>query len=185
MQKQMIYKFFIPIAFLASIFSGPVYNLLVFLNTSILESHWSIYLDPIVFANVLAISFILFAVIFLISIKYIEKVLKEPLIILAIIVIGFCSIFVGLTWVFDIIFLSYIISGSAFAYLIPTLAKYTTDKIQNVSEDNRIKLVFPVSSLIWIIISFALFFTFGASWRFLYFVFGTINIISSFAFLII
>ncbi|MFX1419496.1 MAG: hypothetical protein ACFE9N_11305 [Promethearchaeota archaeon] len=185
MQKQLIYKFFIPIAFLSSVFSGPVYNLLVFLNITILESHWSIYYNPYVFANVLAISFILFTAIFIVTVKYIEKAVKESLMILAIIVIGYCSVFVGLTWVFEIIILTFILSGCALAYLIPSITKVASDKIQKSSSNKLIRYVFPLSSLIWIIISFALFSSFGESWRILYFIIGAINIISSFTMLVI
>ncbi|UCC19821.1 MAG: hypothetical protein JSV62_00655 [Promethearchaeota archaeon] len=185
MQKQLIYKFFIPFAFLASVFSGPVYNLLVFLNTNILESHWSIYVNNYVFANVMALSFILFTAIFIVTIKYIEKLIIEPLMIAAIIVLGYCCIFLGLTWVFEIVILTFMISGCTLAYLIPTLTKFASDKIGKLSDDNRIKYTFPLSSLIWVIITFALFSSLGESWRIIYFVIGAINIVSSFAMIVI
>ena len=97
MKKLAIFKFFIPVAILASVFSGPLYNLLIFLNNWALESHWSIYLDDIAFANLMALSFVLFTIVFIVTAKFVEKLAKEPIIITATILIGFSCIF---NWMF-------------------------------------------------------------------------------------
>lgn len=180
MEIQTIFKFFVPIAILSSIFIGPTYNLLVFLNTQILESHWSIYINEIAFANLMTLSFILFTVLFIISMKFVEKLTKEPLMIVGIIVIAFSSVFAGLIWVWEIVILTFIMSGATLAFLIPVITKYTSDKVQKEYENGRYILTLPIASLLWIFISLALFALIGeASWRTLYFISGGINIIAA------
>jgi len=177
METQTIYKFFVPIAILSSIFIGPAYNLLVFLNTHILESHWSIYINEIAFANLMALSFILFTVLFIISMKFVEKLTKEPLMIAGIIIIAFSSVFAGLIWVWEIVILTFILSGATLAFLIPVVTKYTSDKVKKEYENERYILILPIASLVWIFISLALFAFIGeASWRILYFISGGINV---------
>lgn len=178
MENLTILKLFIPIAVLSSIFSGPFYNLLMFLNPHVLESHWSIFVYIVPIASLMALSFILFSIIFIVSMRFLDKITKEPLIISAIIIIGYSSIFAGLLWTWEIIILVFLISSSLLAYLIPVLIRFISTKLQN--ETDRSKLVFPICSLIWLIISFTLFFTIGDAWRTLYFVTGIINICASF-----
>ena len=179
MELQTFYKFFIPTAILSSVFIGPVYNILIFLNTHILESHWSIFIDDVAFANLMALSFIAFSLIFIISIRFVEKITKEPLIITGILIIAFSCIYAGLTWVWEIVILAFIITSSTIAFLIPVIIKYTSDKIEKKYENRRYKFVLPISTLLWIMISFALFTYIGDAWRLLYFVAGGINIISA------
>ena len=179
MVPQTFYKFLIPTAILSSVFIGPAYNLLIFLNTHILESHWSIFIDDAAFANLMALSFIMFSLIFIISIKFVEKITKEPLIITGIIIIAFSCIYAGLTWVWEIVILAFIITSSTIAFLIPVIIKYTSDKIEKKYENGLSKFVLPISTLLWIMISFALFTYIGDAWRLLYFVAGGINIISA------
>lgn len=185
MQKLTILKFFLPIAILASIFSGPVYNLLIFLNIWVLETHWSLYFDPVLFSNLMAFSFILFAVIFIISTRYIEKLMKEQFMILGIIVIGFCCIFASLIWVWEIVIMVFIITSAATAFLIPTLIKYTSNMAQKKYENKQLSFILPLSALIWVSITFLLFNMIGVHWRFLYFFTGVINISSSLVFVFI
>ncbi len=179
MELPTFYKFFIPTAILSSVFIGPLYNLLIFLNTHILESHWSIFIDDVAFANLMALSFIMFSLILIISIKFVEKITKEPLIITGIIIIAFSCIYAGLTWVWEIVILAFIITSSTIAFLIPVIIKYTSDKIEKENENRLSKFVLPISTLLWIMISFALFSYIGDAWRLLYFVAGGINIISA------
>ncbi len=180
METHAIFKFFIPIAILASIFLGPAYNFLIFLNTHILESHWSIYVNDITFATLMALSFILFSVLFIISMKFVEKLAQEPLIILSIIIIAFSSVFAGLIWEWEIVVLTFIMSSAALAFLIPVVIKYTSDIVQKEYENRRYILILPISSLLWICISLLLFAILGeTSWRLLYFISGGINIIAA------
>jgi len=185
MQKLTILKFFVPIAIITSIFSGPVYNLLIFLNVRILETQWGIYYDTVLFANLMALSFILFTLIFIISIRYVDKILKEQIIILGMLLIGFCCIFASLIWGWEIIILVFLVSSISMSFLIPMMIKYTSNIVQKNYENKRYLLALPVSVLCWIIVSFILFNAFGVHWRFLFVITGIINIFASLVFVFI
>ena len=185
MQKVTILKFFLPIAILASIFSGPLYNLLLFLNIWVIETHLSLFFDPIFFSTLIALSFILFTVIFIISTRYIEKLMKEQFMILGILLIGFCCIFASLIWVLEIVIMVFFITSAATAFLIPIFLKYTSNIAQKKYENKQLSFILPLSALIWISISFLLFNMIGIHWRFLYLITGVINILSSLVFVFI
>jgi MFS family permease len=180
MEKKYIFKFVIPVAILSGIFTGPLYNLLTFLNTGILESHWSIYVNNLVFANLMALCFILFAVIFILTMQYVERLTKDPLIILSMGVIGFSCIYASFIWVWDVAVLVFIITSVATGYLIPAIIKFTTEKAQKEYNNLRYALVLPIGTLIWIFISFVIFAVAGLPWRMLFLVSGIITISSSF-----
>ncbi|MFX0137904.1 MAG: hypothetical protein ACFFDN_29955, partial [Candidatus Hodarchaeota archaeon] len=131
MDKRIILKFFVPVVVLSSICTGPLYNLLLFLNPAVLESHWTFYYDNYFFANLMVCSFIFFIVIFFISMKYVEKITNEQLIVVCIILIGFCSIFVGLAWRWEIFIFVYLSTSIASAYIIPVLLNVVSNKIHS------------------------------------------------------
>jgi len=180
MEKLAIFKFFIPVAILASVFSGTLYNLLIFLNKWALESHWSIILDDIAFANLMALSFVLFTIVFIITAKFVETLSKEPFIITGTIIIGFSCIFCGLIWLWELVILVFVITSATTAFLIPTIIKYTADKVEKNYKNANYVLILPLSTLIWLGITVMLFIAPNAPWRILYFVTGSINIFSSF-----
>ncbi|MFX0000079.1 MAG: hypothetical protein ACFE9Q_06430 [Candidatus Hodarchaeota archaeon] len=181
MENRTILNFFIPFAVISSVFCGQVYNFLLFYQATTLESHWSIFTTDFTFANLMAITFILFALTFLISFYFQKKVAKESMIIAAIILIGFSCIYASLIWTWEVVILVFLLTAIATAYLIPVFARLISDKISREKLNQRSALILPVSALIWILISLVLFRFFGASsWRMLYFITGVINISSSF-----
>jgi len=179
MEKLVIVKFFLPFAILCNVFAGPTLNLLTFLNTWVLESHWSIYIDNIAFANLMALTFILFTIIFISSMRFVEKVTKSHILIIGMLIIGFSCIYASIIYVWEVVIIVYIITGIATAFYLPAITKYTINKVQNKYENSRYILILPISALIWIGISFALFYTIGESWRLIYFITGIVNIMSS------
>ncbi|MFW9970483.1 MAG: hypothetical protein ACFFDF_09805 [Candidatus Odinarchaeota archaeon] len=185
MQKLTIFKFFIPILILTSVFSGPFYNLLTFLNTSTLQSYWSFFYNNTLFADLMALSFLLFAILLIISIRYIDKIYREQLIVLCILFVGFCCIYASLIWVWELVILVFVVNFGATAYLIPTLGRYTSKILQKTNESSQYKIMLPIGILIWIFISFVLFYFFNGYWRFLYLITGIINILSSSIFVLI
>jgi hypothetical protein len=186
MKKLTIVKFFLPLLIVASVFSGPMYNLLIFLNIGIIEAHWSLFYDPIFFANLMAISFVIFTIILIITTRWIEKILSDLSIILGILIIGFCCIFASLIWVWEIIVMVFIITSVASAFLIPMLVKKTSNTIRDKYESGRrYSLVLPLGALLWIALSYLLLTLFGVHWRFFYMITGIINISSSIVFLVI
>ncbi|MFW9826155.1 MAG: hypothetical protein ACFFEY_00870 [Candidatus Thorarchaeota archaeon] len=180
MEKLTIFRIFIPVLILSSLILGPVLNLLTFLNTWVLETHWSIYINDIEFANLMTLSFILFTVVFIITMKFIEKLTKDTFIVIGIIAIGFSCIFAGLIWNWQIVLLVFIITSVSLAFLIPTVTKYTADIIHEKFENPRVVMFFPISLVVWVLIFLSLFATMGSSWRVLFYIAGGINILSSF-----
>ncbi len=130
----------------------------------------------------MTLSFILFTVIFIITMKFIEKLAKDTFIVIGIIVIGFSCIFAGLIWNWQMVILVFIITSVSIAFLIPTVTKYASDIIHEKFENQRVVMFFPISLMIWILIFLSLFATMGSSWRMLFYVSGAINILSSFVF---
>lgn len=182
MEKLVIVKFFIPVAIVCNIFAGPTLNLLTFLNTWILESHWSIFIDNIGFANLMALSFILFTVIFITSMKFVEKVAKSHILIIGALIIGFSCVYASFIYIWEIVILVFVITGIATAFYLPAITKYTIDKVENKYENSRYVMILPISALIWIAISYLLILTMGESWRLLYFITGILNILTSLIF---
>jgi MFS family permease len=180
MEKLTIFRIFIPVLILSSLILGPLLNLLTFLNTWVLETHWSIYINDLEFANLMTLSFILFTVVFIITMKFIEKLAKDTFIAIAMVIIGFSCIFAGLLWNWQIVFLVFTITSVSLAFLIPTLTKYASDIIHEKFENPRVAMFFPISLLIWVLIFLSLFATMGSSWRILFYIGGGINILSSF-----
>ncbi len=185
MQKLTIVKFFIPFAIIASIFSGLVYNLLYFLNIQIFESHWSLYYDPVAFSLLMAMSFIMFTLILIISLRWVDKILKEQYILIGILLIGFCCIFASFITVWEIILLVFIIMSASIAFLIPMIGRYTSNIAREKYQKSRYSIILPLSTLAWVAISYILFTLIGTQWRLLYLITGIINIISSLAFIFI
>jgi MFS family permease len=180
MEKLTLVKFFLPVILISSLILGPFLNLLTFLNTWVLETHWSIYINDIAFANLMTLSFILFTIVFILAMRFVEKLANDTFITIAIIVIGFSCIFAGLIWNWQMVFLVFVITSISLGFLIPTVTKYTSDIFHKKFENPRVVLVFPIGIFIWILIYLILFITMGSSWRMLFFVGGIINILSSF-----
>lgn len=74
--------------------------------------------------------------------------------------------------------------GISIAYLTPCLIKLTTDVKRVETKKIYVKLSFPISIIVWLIISAIMFGALGilypsSSWRVLYLITGIINIASS------
>ncbi|KKK45343.1 hypothetical protein LCGC14_0695570 [marine sediment metagenome] len=74
MEKQRNKKFIVPIVLLASIYSGLIYNFLLLKDRSSLESLGSLFTSGASLSNVFALTFIIFTLILLLSIKYVDKI---------------------------------------------------------------------------------------------------------------
>jgi hypothetical protein len=133
----------------------------------------------------MALSFILFTVIFLLTTRYIDKLLKEQFIVLSMVIIGFCSIYASLIWIWEIVFLVFIVTSVALAFLIPMIIKYTSIMVEKNYTNRRYLLALPVSTVCWIVVTIILFNIIGVHWRFLFVITGIINISSSLVFVFI
>jgi len=177
MEKQTIIKLILPIALISSIYSVVIYNILVFTSPKSLETHYSFFLTSSTFTTAATLTFILFLVTLIISIKYLDKITNQQIIIAFSIIVGFCSILAGISWFIEIFFLDFILVGVLIAYLTPAVNKFTSDKINSEYKNDNYLYILPVSIVIWILISWIFFTLYGETiWRFLYIITGIINI---------
>lgn len=183
-KRTIIRRLAIPFAFLASIYSGVFYNFVMWYNYGVFESYWSFFVTPSTFINTMTITFITFFVVLLVSINFLEKVISKPVITFCIILIGFCCIYISITYVLEWFFLYYFLMGLSIAYLTPCLLKLTTEAVGTETKKGYHKHSFAIIIIVWLTISAMLFWALGifyptSSWRFLYLITGIINIASS------
>lgn len=184
MEKQTFIKFVIPLVFIASIYSGVFYNFAIWLNYGIFETYWSFFVTSSTFTNILTITFITFTIVLLVSINFVDKIMIKPIITFAIIIIGFCCIYISFTFMIEWMFLYFFLMGLSIAYLSPCLLKLTTQVLRSEIKKTYYKYSFVAFILIWILLSAILFGALGvfypaSSWRFLYLITGIINIAAS------
>ena len=184
MKKQTIIEFIIPIALLSSIYSGIYYNLAIWIKDSIFETYWSFFLTDSTFTTIMTITFIIFTIVLLVSIFYIDKLIKKPVMIFLVILIGFCSIYISFTTTIESNFLYFFLIGISIAYLTPCLKKMAENKVLSENMEGYYEYYFYITVVAWIVLSVILFTSLGnfypaSSWRFLYLITGIINIISA------
>ncbi|MFX1454477.1 MAG: hypothetical protein ACFFDB_03800 [Promethearchaeota archaeon] len=184
MVKQTILKLGIPILFLASIYSGIYYNFAIWYNYSTFESYFSFFVASSTFTNGIAIAFIIFMILLVVSINFINKIVIKPIMTFFVVLIGFCCVYISFTFRLEWFNLYFILMGISVAYLTPCLIKLTSDILRERTERTLSRQAFAVISIIWIIVSASLFGALGtyypaSSWRILYLVTGIINIASS------
>ncbi|MFX1427563.1 MAG: hypothetical protein ACFFBE_13995, partial [Promethearchaeota archaeon] len=177
MKKQTIIGLVIPLVFLSSIYSGIYYNLAIWLRDSVFETYWSFFLTDFTFTTTLTITFILFTIILLVSILYVDKLILKPLMVFLVILIGFCSIYISFTTTIEWNFLYFFLMGISIAYLTPCLKKIADDKVISENLEGYEKHYFYITVFAWIVLSIILFKSLGkafpaSTWRFLYLITG-------------
>lgn len=179
MSKQTIFRFIIPIFILSSVFSGLTLNFASFFNSSIIDSKGSWFISVLRFADLLAISFILFYVILLITIAIVEKI-NKPFLIIGIIFTGFTYIYAGITWNWVFYFIMFIMSSIGIAFITPVILKYITRALPSDKRKNNYLIYTLLTIIGWIVCFFILFNIIGVHfWRFLYIISGVIAVFSS------
>ena len=184
MKNQTIINFVIPLVFLTSIYSGIYYNLAIWLKEGIFESYWSFFVATDTFTLTLTITFIIFFLILLGSIYYVDKFTNKHILTICVILIGFCCIYISFTTTIEWLFLYFFLMAISIAYITPCLMKLTKDKVLPEKMEEYQKYSFPIFAIAWIILSVILFASLGrfypkSSWRILYLITGIINIASS------
>ncbi|MEE9377627.1 MAG: hypothetical protein V3V33_06285 [Candidatus Lokiarchaeia archaeon] len=176
-EKKIILKFYMPFIFLASIFMGPILNFIMFFDRKILNTYWSFFITQAKFTDLMALTFILFTVIFFFSNYFSEKIACKPAIIISNIFIGYNCIYAGFSWTWELYFLTFVLIGATLGFLIPMIFKLIRNSINMERRNIYHKLVFPISILVWILIEIIVFTLLGRySWKMLYIVIGIIAI---------
>jgi MFS family permease len=180
MEKITIVRFIIPVVFISTVFLGPIFNFFLFLYRKILNSYWSFFITNIQFADLMAVTFILFTTFFLLTYHYSEKFATKPVIFLGTVTIGYSCIYSAFVWNWVTFALLFLITGIAMGFIIPKIIEILYD-ISNKEDKQRFELyVIPLFAIIWVLIQGIVFEMIGMqSWRILYLIIGIINITSA------
>lgn len=181
MVKLTLKKFTIPSVLLASVYSSIIYNFLLVNHKSTLDTFWPALTSNASLTNVFVLLFIVFSVILVVSARYVEKVTSKPLITFLIIVITFCCYLISTTWVVEWLIFAFIITTLAIAYLTPSLFRLFSELREFDVRSDYNKLAFPVSIILWVLISGFLFemIDMEVVRKVLYIISGSINLAAS------
>jgi len=180
MEKIENLRFYIPLIFVASIFLGPVFNFVMFFYKKIPNSYWSFYITTIQFADIMALTFILFSVVFVITFTFLKKIAKEPAIAISLIIIGFNCIYAAFTTTWPFYLITFIIIGGTIAFALPLIFALINDITKTEGARLFHRSFLPVSSVIWLLIQSIIFEVLGIQlWRALYIIIGIINFVSA------
>lgn len=180
MNRQLIVKFIIPVLILSSIFVGIVFNFLSFINPTIVDYVGSWFITSLSFSDLLAITFIVFTIILLITIKFIDKIAHKSTLIICVVLTGFSLIYTSFSWNWKIYFLNFLITGVGIGFILPIFIRIIIRALPS-DWSNGPYLIFLLLTIVILLISFGfIFMLIGVKfWRLLFIIVGTINIFSS------
>lgn len=167
-------------ALLASVYSSLISNFFLLAYRTALDSRWSLLTSSAALTNVLAVTFILFTVILIASLKYVDKITKKLYITILLLVTSASCFIITTTWIYELFILFFVIIAFSTAYLTPSMAKLISDFSSTEERADFDKYVYPLSILIWGVVSGVLFY-FGSiySWRYFLIITGSVNFAAS------
>ena len=121
MTRQILMRFIIPWVFLSSIFVGVVFNFLSFIYPGIIDNVGSWFITTLNFSDLLAITFIVFTIILLITIQFIDKIAHRSTLIICVILTGFSLIYTSFSWNWQIYFINFLITGVGIGFIFPII----------------------------------------------------------------
>ncbi|MFW9939861.1 MAG: hypothetical protein ACFFFT_02380 [Candidatus Thorarchaeota archaeon] len=180
MIRQLYIRFAIPCAIISSVFVGVVLNFLSFLDPSIIDNDGSWFISSIRFADLLAITLILFTVISLTTIKFIEKIPHDTVLIVCVILTGFSLIYTSFSWNWQIYFMNFLITSIGISLILPIFIELMTGILPSDLSKTPYLIFFFLTIVIWVLTFSIIYLLIGVRfWRLLYIIVGTINIFSS------
>ena len=181
MNRQIFMRLIIPWVFLSSIFVGVGFNFLLFIYPEIIDYFGTLFISDIRFSDLLAITFIIFTFILLITVKFIDKIAHRSTLIICVIITGFSLIYTSFAWNWQIYFMNFLLTGVGIGFIVPIIIRLMNRVLPSDQSKITYSIFFLLTIVIWVI-SFGFIFTLiGAKfWRLLFIVVGSINIFSSF-----
>jgi len=181
MNRQIFMRLIIPWVFLSSIFVGVGFNFLLFIYPEIIDYFGTWFISDIRFSDLLAITFIIFTFILLITVKFIDKIAHRSTLIICVIITGFSLIYTSFAWNWQIYFMNFLLTGVGIGFIVPIIIRLMNRVLPSDQSKIQYSIFFLLTIVIWVI-SFGFIFTqIGAKfWRLLFIVVGSINIFSSF-----
>ena len=180
MTRQIFMRFIIPCVILSSIFVGVVFNFLSFINPGIVDNDGSWFITPVRFADLLALTFIIFTFILLTTIKFIDKIARDSTLIICVILTGFSLIYASFSWNWQIYFINFLITGVVIGFIFPIIIKLMIRVLPSDRSSTPYLIFFLLTVVMWVISFGFMFMLIGVRfWRLLFIIVGTINIFSS------
>jgi len=180
MTRQILMRFIIPWVFLSSIFVGVVFNFLSFMYPGIVDNVGSWFITTLNFSDLLAITFIVFTIILLITIQFIDKIAHRSTLIIFVILTGFSLIYTSFSWNWPIYFLNFLITGVGIGFILPIIIRLMIRVLPSDRSNTPYLIFFLLTIVVWIISSGFIFMLIGVKfWRLLFIVVVSINIFSS------
>lgn len=179
MDKQIIFRFILPVIILSGIFAGALLNFLSFLSPYIINPSGSWIITHIRFAELLLLSFLAFAVFLFMTIRLTTKVNKQ-LLIIGVIFTGFTYIYISITWNWVIYGIIFIMSSAGIGFITPLYAILLFRALPS-DEKRKYYLAFSLFTIGgWFICFYFLFNSIGIQlWRLFYIIIGGISVFSS------
>ncbi len=180
MNRQIFMRLIIPWVFLSSIFVGVGLNFLLFIYPEIIDYFGTWLISDIRVSDLLAITFIIFTFILLITVKFIDKIAHRSTLIICVIITGFSLIYTGFAWNWQIYFMNFLLTGVGIGFIVPIFIRLMNRVLPSDQRKIPYSIFFLLTIVIWVI-SFGFIFTLiGAKfWRLLFIIVGIINIFSS------
>ena len=173
-------RFMIPWVILSSIFVGVILNFLSFMYPQIIDYVGSWFITTLSFSDLLSITFIVFTIILLTTIKFIDKIANRTTLIICVILTGFSLIYTSLSWNWQIYFLNFLITGIGIGFIFPIIIRLMIRVLPSDQSKTRYLIFFLLTTVIWVISFGFIFMLIGVRfWRLLFIIVGTINIFSS------
>jgi len=180
MTRQIFMRFMIPFVILSSNFVGVVLNFLSFYNPEIVNNSGSWFITPVRFADLLAITFIIFTFILLMTIKFIDKIARDSTLIICVIFTGFSLIYTSFSWNWQIYFINFLITGVIIGLIFPIVIKLMIRVLPLDRSSTPYLIFFLLTVVMWVSSFGFIFMLIGVRfWRLLFIIVGTINIFSS------
>jgi MFS family permease len=164
--------------FIASVYAVLIYNFFMMANRSLLGADLSLFINNTSLANILALTFIAFSVILILSLRYSEKINNKGIVTTLIIIVALCSYLVPSFWALEGFMISFIVVGLSIAYLTPMLPKLAAEIVGPEPERSYYKLIYPASVVIWIAISALIFYYIEDElvWKVIYIITGSLTL---------
>ena len=151
MTRQIFLRFIIPWVFLSSIFVGVSFNFLSFMYPEIIDYVGSWFITAIKFSDLFAITFILFTIILLTTIIFIDKIASTSSLIICVIFTGFILIYTSFTWNWQIYFMNFLLAGVGIGFIVPIIIRLMIRVLPSDRSKTPYLIFFLLTVVVWVI----------------------------------
>ncbi|MFX0031108.1 MAG: hypothetical protein ACFE8E_10525 [Candidatus Hodarchaeota archaeon] len=181
MNNKNIINFVAKLIMLYSVLLGPIYTFFSFTSPIIPEYYYSWFMNIEMIATYTTMSFIIFVFVFLLTIRYIEKISNKLTVLISLMITSLILIYLAVGSMLEIYIILTILSGALFGFTIPVTMKFIAEDVFLGQETNTKVITTLIIVGLYIIVSFLIFNYFGLIyWRLIYLITGIIMVIFTF-----